>query len=356
MKIRVITFALFIAIIIAGCERAPTYNIPEILFAEIINADNPLEPRIRANNWEALEALGKAYRAEKNILRARAVFTTFFQARFDPEGSTFSTKHYDILIEYAVNLLTATPENGVLFVYYDEVYYLARFAQEVLGVRPETPIVWAKMTPFKDFRTHLEKRYDMALPDELSSAVNTEEEDYKIAVQRNAFWFADSSGMTVYFNLNVPQTAHPIGKGTIYGTGIVYGADLSEKEIIELELRLFGEIFIFDAVSDTTITYPDKVRSLIDWYSDAPLGLSAKWMAGGDTTSADSLIYILIDRLPSQWKPASACLLLHPELPDTTRIKLLRQIERYIRLNPNNRSAKGALIEIMKTRNPNEVI
>ena len=126
MKTRAkILFLILIAMLFLACTDKQTFTVSELLFGELTEAESLLDVRIRENNWKSPEALGKACRKQNDLERATAIFSTFYEARFDPEGANLHSDHIGILIEYATNLLKTTPDGSILVVYYDEVFHLS---------------------------------------------------------------------------------------------------------------------------------------------------------------------------------------------------------------------------------------
>lgn len=346
--------ALFLAVLLilffAGCSQKASYAVPETLFEEIIQSREPFGARTLANHWRAFEKLGEAYRDDSDLPRAKSLFANFLGQHLNLDKNTIKSAHYNILAEYGANLLHSTPDNAVLIVYYDEIFYSVMFAREVLGIRPETKIIWAKILPVPEYQKYLKKQYGIAIPEHLPYSRDIGSKLYEIAVTDMCIWLMDSSGLAMLFDPNMPLTLRGQPGGVLYGLGKLYGADLPEEAIFARNMQLFGETFIFDAVADTTIAHPKLISGLVQWFVDAPMAMSRHSLAEGDTASFEATVKMLVDRLPALWKPAYAYLQLEPDLPEDEKSELLKRIERYVRQNPRDKSAKKAYDDLIKPK------
>ncbi len=340
---RLVTVVIVIALFVMGCGREKSFDVAKILFDEITESENPQDSRILANNWEAMEILGGAYRDKGDLPVARAIFEAFFTDRFDLSAAESSAKSFDILIEYASNLLRTTPKNGVLIVYYEETFFLAEFAREVLGVRPDVAIACGKLAPFSKYRGHLSQKYDIRLPQNIPTVKNAKDKGYSIICHRASVWIADSSGRPAFISINAPVEARPARAGITFGTGKLYGVEMDDAGIEAATLKLFGSTLVLDAVSDSTVPHPGLVGGYVQWYSDVPVVTISHWLTGGDIVPADSLLGILLNRLPAHWKPAMLYIRRHPELSEDEKSEYLARIERFVALNPDNRPARNSL-------------
>lgn len=344
---------IIICIFIIGCEQETSYSVPETLFEEILRAEDPLDPRVLENNWKAFEELGKAYREQGDLLKTTAVFTTFLSAKSGFDETEYDTPQYNILIEYGANLLKATPPDAVLLVYFDEVYYLTMFAREVLGIKPRTPIIWAKATPEEKYKEHLKKEYGISIPPNEDVFEDPTKREREAIILKNCKWLIESLGKPVYLSPNVPYAVRPNCTNQSLGPGVLYGTALSDRERIELEIALIEDTLVFEAVSDTTVQHPDMVRSFVQWYSDPMLVHGRQLLMEGDTAGYARILDVLIERLPTMWKPAAAYLQLFPNTPEEKRQMLLNRIERYIRLNPSAKRPQNAYDDIIEGKNQN---
>ncbi len=347
---------LILTIFVNNCSQESSYIIPETLFSEIVNADDPMDSRVLENNWLAFDELGEAYKNKGDLLKARAVFTTFFTQNFNLDENEFGTSQYDVLIEFGANLLKATPDGGILIVYFDEVYYLALFANKVLGIRPETPVVWAKATPTEKYREYLNTQYNIIIPPIKNAFEEPSKREYEETIQDNCEWMVESLGKPIYFSPSAPYSIRPFSGNVSLGPGVLYNIDKTDKERLETEIELIKEVLVLDAVSDTTIPYPDMVKSLIQWYIDPPLVHAKQELMQGDTASYLKTMDVLIEKFPSMWKPASVYLITHKDIPEEQKSKLLRRIERYLELNPEDRRAKRAFDQVKDNGNKNGVL
>jgi hypothetical protein len=348
-RIAIFLFVLPI-LFFAGCSQKTSYDVPETLFEEIIQSREPFGARTLANHWRAFEKLGEAYRGDSDLLRAKSLFANFLGQHLNLDKQTIKSAHYDILAEYGANLLLSTPENVVLVVYYDEIFYSAMFAREVLGIRPETKVIWAKILPVPEYQKYLKKQYGIEIPEQLPDSRDIGSKLHETAVTEICMWLTDSSRIAVLLDPNMPLTLRGQPGGVLYGLGKLFGADLPEEEILARNMKLFGEIFTFDAVADTTIAHPKLISGLVQWFVDAPLAMSRHSLAEGDTVSYAATVKMLVDRLPALWKPAYAYLQLGQNLPDEEKNELLTRVERYARLNPRDKSAKKAYDDLIKPK------
>lgn len=346
LELVIISFAL-IALLMSGCSPAPSYVVPETLFSEILNSDNPLEPRIIENNWRAFSTLGEAYRADGNLLKAKSTFNSFMNQRFDSDGGELISAHYDIMTEFGANLLRSAPEGVAVVVYYDQLFYSVMFAREVLGVKPNTRVIWAKALPAKAYRKHLKKTMDIDIPAEILVSDNPAQKIHEGAVQLNFAWLTDSAEVPMFVSATVPPPLRPGGNSVSLGIGTLTGVQMTADERFEREMELLRDVYVLSAVADTTLNYPEIIAGLVQWYSDPVLAHGKQRLVEGDSAAYASMVDVLLDRLPSLWKPAAAYLYFTPELSEDKRLEMVHIIERYIKLNPHDRSAVRAYQEII---------
>jgi len=342
----IVTFAL-IALLMFGCSPAPSYIVPETLFSEILNSENPLDPRVIENNWRAFSTLGEAYRADGDLLKAKSIFDSFMAQRFDLKGSEFKSAHYDIMAEFGANLLKSAPEGVAVVVYYDQLFYSVMFAREVLGVKPNTRVIWAKALPVKEYRKHLKKTMGIDIPDDIPLSANPGQKLHESAVQTNFAWLEDSAEVPMFVSATVPPPLRPGENSVSLGIGTLTGVQMTGEERFEREMELLSNVFVLDAAADTTIAHPEMITGLIQWYCDPLLAHGKQRLIDEDSAAYSAMADVLLDRLPSLWKPAAAYLYFSPNASEDDRREKVYIIERYIKLNPHDKSAVRAYQKII---------
>ncbi|HDR91083.1 MAG TPA: hypothetical protein ENN75_02420 [candidate division Zixibacteria bacterium] len=347
MKLQIVLKVfLLIALLLAGCGAPPSYIVPETLFSELLNSQNPFETRVIENNWRAFSTLGEAYRADGNLLKAKSIFDAFMSQRFGERQKDFKSAHYDIMIEYGSNLLKAAPEGTAVAVYYDELFYSTMFAREVLGVRPNTHIIWAKALPVKAYRNHLRKTMGIDIPAHLPISGDPGVKLHESMVLNNFAWLADTFELPMFISASIPGPLRPSLKTVSLGIGTLTGVEMTSDERFEQEVELLREVYVLTAAGDPSISHPELIRGLVQWYSDPPLIHGRQRLVEGDTAAYSTVIDILLDRLPSSWKAPSAYLHLNSNISEDERREMLNRIERYIMLNPGDKGAVRAYQEL----------
>jgi len=351
MSLWKVTISVIVCLIvfIVGCGRKSSYETAEVLFGEIIESDDHYAPQIMANNWETMDILREAYHNDPDDERVRSIFNTFYSSRFDLTLEESLSKSMDIIIEYGSNLLRLTPKDGILLVYHEQIYYPVRYAQDIDGVNPDIPVICGKFLPFKRYRDYLSARYGLCFPYGFPTVKSADDEEYKSTTVNGLRWVADSLGKPVLINMNMPLEARPANGALTYGFGKLYGLPLTNEEIKQKNLEFYSSVLVFDAVADTTFMLPNLVEGMVQWYAEAPLVQATHWLADGDTAFVDTFLSVLIERLPSFWRPASYYFFLHPELSGQPREELIARIERFIKFNPDKRNAQNTLKGILAT-------
>jgi len=345
----IIVFYLSILIVADSCSMRDDYKKAEVLFSEILRAEKPIDGRIVENKWLCMDVLGNAYQMDSDSIRTRLLFQTFYLSLLDLPVEEYSSHTLAIVQEYAGNLLISAPSEAVILCFYDEIYYMIRYNQEIMGIKKNIPVININYLPLENYQEYIEGKYSFDLPNGIVRKTWENSRDNQ-SVKRLA---VDSLSLglnrPIFIDMNLPLEFRPRENWAIWGIGKVYGYQIENEKLIEENLALFEDKLVFEKLSDSLITYPNMVGGMIQWYSDAPIYNAMDWYNAGDSLSARVLSKILINRLPNQWKPATFYIRLNSDLPDSTRTDLINRVRNYIRYNSESRGARNALKPLAQT-------
>lgn len=244
--------------------------------------------------------------------------------------------------------MEATPRGGILLTPIDESYFLARFTQEIYSLRPDVAVVNIRFLPMKRYRSYLTDEHGIVFPVEMPTIdISKDLERLNLEAEEACRIWVNNCRRPLYLTMNTPPTYLPNDEYIMIGPGKAYCVDMNEEEIKAENLRLYAEVLVFDAVSDTTYPFPKATERMIFWYDQPPLTLVRKWYAESDIESADSMISLLLNSLPAHWRPAMYYLSMHPEADGEKREELLRSITRFINLHPDRHRPRNALRSIL---------
>ena len=324
----------------AACAPRPSIERAKILLDEIASAESPSDERVLANNWEAFDVLGAALREDPDSAECYGAFSTFLLATSDLDMALFTDPAIKTMIEYAGNLLVSVPPRGILLVADYEGYYLARYSQAIEGRGRDVAVVLIDLLRFGKYRRELTSRYGIFIPKDVAKKLSSDS-NRKLLTDDSVNWFISSSGRPIYLDMSFPAYG---GKPSyLLGPGRLYGEKISEDEYKRLVLGLYSDLYSFEEANKNWEKLPERVNSMVQTFSDGLPYTIAHWLSQGDTTAAESLATVAVERLPHRWRAIEIFLKLHPELPEKEKAKLIGRVAEYVRAYPNDRSAAKAL-------------
>lgn len=337
-------FFLLSVISISDCTREHSYKSAEFLFSEIAEENNSRRIEILDYRWLAFDALEEAFKSDPDLFRARAIFSSFFIAKNKLDLNRYNSKVMAVLEEFAQNIFKQIPKNAILITSREDIYYIARFTQIICDERNEIVILNANFLPFKEYRKYIFDKYKIKLRDAIETSRDFDDPFFMSNCEKSCKWIVENSDRAVFFDQYVPELYYPSEGYIQFPLGRLFlKNDNIGIENTHVFFDFYENVMLYSAIADTSIILPPLVLGLCGTYFTILIDETSRWIETGEKNSADLIISIVAQKIPSFWQPAFLYLFMNPDVDDAEREMYISRIRSYVRKYPFDTVAKSAL-------------